>query len=1136
MRSALIGCKQRITMSSEREKPAFGEPNQPAECVATIVRCLASPCRPRLLGRTDLAHKVDSNMWRQALGRAQHNGFSPLKKLGIVLVSAFLCLLTMPLFPFGQVAYAQENTPTVEDAPVVLVAELIPEFQVKLEGKVLDAEVSRGADGKFLVRAEPIFKALNDEFEYNVEEGVLLVQRSQDGVVMELYTDTGIVKANGREVGKLKQYGQISAGSINLTPNAIAVMSGAIGKIDHDEKRINFDLDPRLKVATGFEMFVGGIPLGNVEPGPRAIGSVMLLPLSPIAKELGHTVQIIDGGSSLRVTRAQDSAVFELNLDTGLVKLNGRPVGVSKDVTYFDKTNLLLPIGTIETLTGTNIDVEGGNARINIELDDRLKGAVQPGEKITDVTKNTPLTFETIELNLGTDTINSVGVDFRVKGFNGRLRYEVPDLPTSVREAEPSWLSLDYAHVKGGYGSLGDLSADLRQLDGVGLRRIRGASYAKESKKGRWALAAGVPTVGTTKISEDQNRLKFGGFAAGARYASKDGWEAGLSVKSDGLSDDQMAVLSAISGRLGRKRGKKLNWDVRADVGYFNGAAREKSIDVRVSANTRYEVNKKVSVEAFASYDGAEFLRSDLDAEALVVQDPGVVNNVLVPDTRKRGQDFATYGVALQLTPAQILGPLEQPAFSGRYSRTQSGLFAKNGNDTSTDTYGLSFNTSLRKIGTNISADYSTFTQKLADGSSLSGDQMTARVYQNTKYATLRGQYTATRKGDTTRQQRFDAQITAKPYDLQLPKEATLSVAPSVSASWSGDSNYARGGVVANLDSGQMLGKKTKLTASMGILQNFSGNAEDKSDMFLAVTLGRELRINKNITMGMSYRNNLKGDQRLGIYLNGRFDFNEKRKFRNSDDGRGVLKGRVYLDRNRDGIKQEDEPGIGGALIRVVGSRLSLRTDAAGYYTIQNIKVGIHGLRIDGRSLPLGYSLSEDILSKASIQDGHITTVDLPIVQRGQIRGFAFVDENGDGQHSKGEKRLEGARLSLTDTADAENHFEVYASSFGQFAFDDLPSGEYELVIKKTNSPLGDPSSTPIIINLAEAEDLMARINIAAIATETIQMAQQNSDTSTAGGRVKERLKQDAPNKARAEEMPPPDIQGENIIVVSPAP
>ncbi len=1047
-------------------------------------------------------------------GAFTHNGANCLKKLGVFLVSLFACLF---LFA-SPVAYgnevAEEVVEEIAQEIPVLMAELAPEFQVKLEGKVLKADVSTGEDGKFYVRAEAIFTALDNEFAYDTEDGVLVVHRSQDGAVMELHTETGIIKANGRTLGKLNHYGEVGATKINLTPNAIAVLSGAIGKINTDEKRINFELDPRLKVATGFEMFVNDIPLGNVEPGPKAIGSVMLLPLRPIAKELGHSVQIIDGGTSIRVERSQDSAVFELNLDTGLVKLNDRPVGVTQDVTYIDHVNLLLPLGTIETLTGTNIDVEGGASRININLDGRLKDVIKPNAKITDVSKNTPLTFETIELNVGTDTLNTVQMDFRVKGFNGRLRYEIPDLPSSISEAEPSWLSLDYAHVKGGYGSLGDYSADLRELDGVGLRRIRGISYAKDSDKGRWALAAGMPTSGSTKISEDQSRLKFSGLAAGARYASQDGWEAGLSYKADGLSDDKMAVLSAISGRLGRKHDKKLNWDARADIGYFNGQAREKSVDTRVSVNARYTPNKKINVEAFAQYDGAEFLRSDLDAEGLIEQDPNTQDTQLVPDTRKRGQDFATYGAALQLSAGQILGPFERPAFSARYSQTKSGFLVKGDNSTTTNNYGAALNTSLRKIGTNISADFAAYTQKLADGSRETGDQITVRVFQDIKYATARAQYTSTRKDASAREQRIDAQLTAKPYTLKLPKAAKVRISPSVSASWSAKGNFIRGGVVANLDSGRILGAKTKLKASLGVLQSFSGNEQDKSDTFLTVSLGRTLKINKNLSLGLSYRNDLQGQQRLGLFLRGKFNFNEKRKFREAKSGSGVLKGRAFVDKNRDGIRQDNEPGIGGVVVRVKGTRLALRTDASGYYTIQNIKTGLHELQIDGRSLPLGFSLDTSVSTKASIQDGSITDVALPIVQRGQILGFAYVDANGDGAYNKGEHRLEGAKLELTDTQNPDANFKAYATSFGQYAFDDLPAGKYQLVIKKTGAPDSEPGAKPILINLAEAEDLMVRINIAAISTKNVLMAQQNSAPDSFGGRIEE----------GEVDIPPPDI------------
>ena len=1054
-------------------------------------------------------------------GPTTHNGANRLKQLSILLLSLFACLFVLASPVVNANEIPQEITKEVsqvseEEPPEmpVLIADLAPEFQVKLEGKLLSVDVSTGENGQFYVRAEPIFTALDNEFSYDTEDGVLIVHRSQDGAVMELHTKTGIIKANGRTLGKLNHYGEVSAIKINLTPNAIAVLSGAIGKIDKDEKRINFELDPRLKVATGFEMFVNDIPLGNVEPGPKAIGSVMLLPLRPIANELGQNVQIIDGGTSIRVTRSQDSAVFELNLDTGLVKLNDRPVGVTRDVTYIDHVNLLLPLGTIETLTGTNIDVEGGASRININLDGRLKDVISPTGKITDVTKNTPLTFETIELNIGTDTLNTVSADFRVKGFNGRLRYEIPDLPSSIAGAEPSWLSLDYAHVKGGYGSLGDYSADLRELDGVGLRRIRGISYAKESDKGRWAFAAGVPTSGSTNIGQDQSRLRFSGQAAGARYASKDGWETGLSFKADGLSDDKMAVLSAISGRLGRKGGKKLNWDARADIGYFNGQAREKSVDARASVNARYSFNKKINVEVFAQYDGAEFLRSDLDAEALIVQDPNAQDVQLVPDTRKRGQDNATYGAALQLTAGQILGPFKRPAMSARFSQTRSGLFVKGSQNTSTDNYGISINTSLRKIGTNISADFAAYDQKLADGSRENGNQITARVYQDIKFATVRAQYTSTRKDGAARVQRIDAQLTAQPYRLKLPKNARLSIAPSVSGSWSDKGNFIRGGVIANLDSGQILGNKTKLKASMGVLQNFSGNGDDKSDTFLTLSLGRTLKINKNLSLGLSYRNNLQGNQRLGVFLRGKFDFNEKRKFREAKDGSGVLKGRAFLDKNRDGIRQDDEPGIGGVMVRVKGTRLSLRTDSSGYFTIQNIKTGLHELQVVGSSLPLGFSLDGSVSTKASIHDGSITDVALPIVQRGQILGFAFVDINGDGVYNKGEHRLDGAKLELTDTQNPDNSFQAYATSFGQYAFDDLPSGQYQLVITKTGAPDSEPGTKPILINLAEAENLMAKINIAAISTNTVQMAQQNSAPGSIGGGIGE----------DKEEVPPPDI------------
>jgi len=203
---------------------------------------------------------------------------NPQYALNLLKILLFYILFAVVSLFSGVYAHAEDSDQTVEAAAVkeveslnkALVADLAPEIRVVLEGEELPTtQVSKDGDGGVYVRAEPIFEALNDEYEYNIDEGVLVVHRSQDGVVMELYTDTGIVKANGKALGKLRDFGEVRVGMINLTPNAIAVLSGAIGKMDEESKVINFELDPRLKVATGFEIFVNEIPLGQIDPGFR---------------------------------------------------------------------------------------------------------------------------------------------------------------------------------------------------------------------------------------------------------------------------------------------------------------------------------------------------------------------------------------------------------------------------------------------------------------------------------------------------------------------------------------------------------------------------------------------------------------------------------------------------------------------------------------------------------------------------------------------------------------------------------------------------------------------------------------------------------------------------------------------------
>ncbi len=981
-------------------------------------------------------------------------------------------------------------------------------LSITIEGQALPmAQVMRNEEGHVFVRAEPILDFLNDSYNFDGEAGVLVVRRSQDGVRMELYTDTGVIKANGKTIGKLRIFGQVTPEAITLTPNAIAVLSGARPKHDEVAGILHFELDPRLKVATGFQIYVNDSLLINPEPAAKSVGPVLLLPLLPIADELGSFVTMSPDRSTVSIRRAQDSAEFDLNLSTGLIRDKGRPIGVSKDATYIDAVNLLLPVSAIEVLTGTHITVDAGSDRVSIELDERLSGSVAPDSKISDLASTETFTLESLKFTVGPDVRNEVTVNFRARGLNGKIRYEIPDMPTSSGELKPSWGALQYRTLNGLSGTVGDYSADLRELDGVGIRRIRGASASKAGKKGRWALAAGTPVNGSVKVSDEQSRFTFGGMAAGLRWADIDGWEAGLSMRYDEQSEDQRLVLSFLSGKLGSQEGSRVKWNARGDMGYFSGPDRDKSLDIRAGAAARMKITDNWDVDVTASYDGAEFLKSVLSREALEKRlaeiergEEDVEDGRTIPDIRSPGQDQATLSSTLQYSARRIIGPLKNPGVALRVQRSTSGVSVGAGTAVTLDNWGLTGSTTLAKTNTYLTAAYTQYSREDTSETKLTEDgySLSVQGYQTTKLGTIRAQYSQSEQGGTSLSQRADMAYSIKARSFNMPKSAKLSVAPTINAVWTPEQSFVRGGLVANADSGDIFGRKNRVTAAFGVLQNFGGKGSGEPDTYFTLSAGRRLQINNNLTMGLSYRNDLKGEQRIGLRLDGRYNFNEGRKFKNTETGRGVLKGRAFLDKNRDGVRQDGEPGLPGITLRVAGGskRLALRTDSGGYYTIQNIKTGIKTMTLDGRSLPLGFALSDETLLRATIRDGHITTVDLPIVQRGQITGFAYIDKNANGEYERGEIRLEGARLRLTDKSGLTLPQDILTTSFGQYAFDDLAAGNYELTIVKTNNPNSVPG-TKMAVALDPARQLMSKTAIGALTKITKREFVEDEGTTT---------------------------------------
>ena len=592
------------------------------------------------------------------------------------------------------------------------------------------------------------------------------------------------------------------------------------------------------------------------------------------------------------------------------MSLRDRPFGIVKDVALIDRTNLLLPTNAIEALTGTHVNVVTGTNRIEILLDDELRGGAVPEARVDDTLKETPFTPETLSFVLSPDRVNQVNFAFHKGRYNGRVRYEIQDLPSNPAELEPSWLSVDFRHTNGITGSLGDYSADLRELDGVGIRRIRGVSAVKKTDKGnRWALAAGIPERGRRQISSDQTRSDFSGFAAGARFAHQDGWEAGLSVHLDTLNNDQRAVLSAISSRLGRAGGDKLQWSGRADVGVFNGPLRERAIDGRAILSARYELSDTISFDAGTEYLGAEFQRNILldraedeaDAELeAAISGEDTIDVVVNPveDNQLIGQDIFSQRVGINVTPTLDSKIVSDPSLSVRYSRTENGFTTGQQTGSVVTTSTVSAGTTIKPLGLNIGGGVINNKVKFNGGQ----DDFDTRQYRvqaskNFDWVNLRGQYLLTERSDAEEEELLVATATFnvdRNFNVPLPKEGRVTVTPTVSAGQINGSNRISGGVVANLNTGELFGKKNEVSASFGLLQSINNFDAGGTNEFLTVSAGRQINVGKNIRLGMAYRNNLNGDQRIGLELRGGYRFNEPRRYSNTKPGRGVLKGGVF--------------------------------------------------------------------------------------------------------------------------------------------------------------------------------------------------------------------------------------------------
>ena len=894
------------------------------------------------------------------------------------------------------------------------------------------------ASGKVLLPLASIAAILGDSVSIDEAEAGVSYVRSRDGARFRLNTETGEVLANGNKVGFLNEVKQIDTGLGLFPANAVQVFAGLHIKRDDEREQISLTLDKRLQYVSGFDLYVNGQQLPFLNPEPRSLGHVLLLPLRPIVEELGSRLEISPDNSEVTVTRYQDNARITLNLATGLIEVEDTPVGTAPNMAYADISQLLLPKESVASLTGTYVTIPPGSRRIDVDLDGQLARIIHPGDSIQSRAASSPPSVESVKAFYDSEHRASAVVRGNYSSYNLKLEYETPTTQGDDGFT-PEWMQLFAESIDGWGLGVGDHSTQKGELTGVNASRIRGAYFYNPTKDGVLVGTLGKAQSGTRRLDGGDHIPTYDGEVGGVRYYANNGdFELGIAARNDDDSDSRSVVVSSFKvldqpdfhlGDLYQRT------EVAAGIYDTNN---ETELGGRFSWDGRLEPNSRFSLSARTDYSSSH-LAGEIQAQENDDED----NNDIID------ADRLAYGFGASYRPHQQL------AYGVNHSRTVRGFLEDDGGgELESWAESSTASVSLKPFV----SDFSPWTYFSWNRTTGSDDAAVRRLSGQAVWRLSKMNFLVKHED-----QRVDGEDNTWLSSLQVSRDAwiryfqkksSLKLSPRFNAWKNSESLNANIGALLSFNSGELLGKRT--TFGMAYGRNLGVQLLDKDDDDETLSDGNDyftanlnFRFNRLLKFNSSYFSDLDGNDNTYASLTAYYEFNPPRNIKQSRENAGLLTGQVFLDENHDGIQQENEKGIPGARIAIKGSRLALNADPNGRFTIQNLPVGVYRIVPDMTRLPLGYLGNPEKIPPVRIGDSLITEMKIPVVQGNQLHGVVYIDKNHNGELDIEDERLENIGLELDDGQ------ETASTIFGQFSFDYLPPGEYRLAVQEDTLPAG---------------------------------------------------------------------------------
>lgn len=188
----------------------------------------------------------------------------------------------------------------------------------------------------------------------------------------------------------------------------------------------------------------------------------------------------------------------------------------------------------------------------------------------------------------------------------------------------------------------------------------------------------------------------------------------------------------------------------------------------------------------------------------------------------------------------------------------------------------------------------------------------------------------------------------------------------------------------------------------------------------------------------------------------------------------GETSGFVWLDQNRNGYMDANEPGISGVTVVLLDSNNAVRagvvTDANGYYQFPGICAGAYTVQVDESTLPQSVIPGSSGTNPGSVtltsDNNSVDNVDLGYKPpcTGKIGDFIWLDSNRNGVQDAGEPGIDGITVNLLDGSGAVLATTMTSAVMGQhgfYQFAGLCAGTYGIAVDETTLPQG---YTPTIL------------------------------------------------------------------------